>query len=599
MPSHLSAAEIKTQGTVFTPPWVVRAMLDRAGLSPERLWASRVLDPAAGDGAFGVELVARLVAGGRARGAREAEIVERLTSQLLQLELDPVNAHACRMRLTAAAERAGIRVAPEGWTVRVADSTDPSVLAPWIGTCDAVVGNPPYVRIQHLGAERRARLRAEWPLTRQGSSDLYHAFYELGLRCCRPGGLLAYVAPNSFFQSAAGAPLRAHLAGAHRVREIIDFKHHQIFTGATAYAAIVIVEAGGPGAPAARPPATATATATSADTALAHPEAGVAPALAPPGGTFWYRAPSAADVAAERLGPVEACPLSTLSPSGRWILTSATTALALRQRAAGATPLGELVRISTGLATLADRVYIHALPGHAAARAAARAGTGALPATVDLAVTLKDGDPPSVFPVEPGILRPIVKVSTLKADAQGVPVPQDLWIVFPYEVQHGRMAVLSEDVLAARYPRALAFLRAVRPLLDARDKGRPNPVAWYAFGRSQGLDSTFGEKLFTAPFNRSPSFIHWTDPAATFYSGYALTSRPASPVDLGVLRPALNSTAMAEYIAATSKDYQHGWKSYAKAYITDFPVPAALAARARRAPDGTPGPVTPVAPTEG
>lgn len=56
----------------------------------------------------------------------------------------------------------------------------------------------------------------------------------------------------------------------------------------------------------------------------------------------------------------------------------------------------------------------------------------------------------------------------------------------------------------------------MKPELDKRDKGKLNPVSWYAFGRTQGLESTFGEKLLTSTMNKKPNFIYCEDEESTF-----------------------------------------------------------------------------------
>jgi len=56
----------------------------------------------------------------------------------------------------------------------------------------------------------------------------------------------------------------------------------------------------------------------------------------------------------------------------------------------------------------------------------------------------------------------------------------------------------------------------------------------------------------------------------TFYSGYCVQT---DAEDLRVLQKILNSPLMDYYIHQTSRSYQQGYKSYAKAYTRRFAIP--------------------------
>ncbi len=102
----------------------------------------------------------------------------------------------------------------------------------------------------------------------------------------------------------------------------------------------------------------------------------------------------------------------------------------------------------------------------------------------------------------------------------------------------------------------------------ARDKGKPNPVAWYAFGRSQGLDTSFGKKILTSPLNKKPNFIVWEKEDYTFYAGYCIKYDG----DLYELAKELNSSDMEFYINHVSRSYQNNYKSYSKTFIKNFGI---------------------------
>ena len=166
--------------------------------------------------------------------------------------------------------------------------------------------------------------------------------------------------------------------------------------------------------------------------------------------------------------------------------------------------------------------------------------------------------------MEREILKPIVKASVLKSGKEN----QRRYIIFPY---YGK-TLISESEMEAIYPMAYKYLLSVKHELDKRDKGKPNPVGWYAFGRQQGLETSFGVKLLTSPMNIKPNFILWNKANYTFYSGYCVKSNK----DLKQLQRRLNSEEMEFYINGVSRDYQNGYKSFAKSFIAGFPVPTSI-----------------------
>ena len=115
------------------------------------------------------------------------------------------------------------------------------------GTFDWVVGNPPYVRIQHLEADRRKKIRnGGWKYFR-GASDMYIIFFELGLHLLRDEGNLVYISPSGWLRNEAGKVLRKNLKLSHGIRALYDFGNHQVFPGVSTYTCISHIRKGNPG----------------------------------------------------------------------------------------------------------------------------------------------------------------------------------------------------------------------------------------------------------------------------------------------------------------------------------------------------------------
>ena len=116
--------------------------------------------------------------------------------------------------------------------------------------------------------------------------------------------------------------------------------------------------------------------------------------------------------------------------------------------------LGEYCHINCGIATLADSLFI-----------------------------LK---PDNNLNIEEGILKNIVKASKIND-----PKYSNLKIVWPYD---DKGKIIKENILKQKYPNCYKYLLSIKEKLDKRDKGKINKMGWYAFGRSQGITSSFGKK---------------------------------------------------------------------------------------------------------
>ena len=95
------------------------------------------------------------------------------------------------------------------------------------GGFDAVIGNPPYVRQEHLGAIKE-HLQANFQ-SYHGMADLYVYFYERGISLLKPGGRLAFVVTNKWMKAGYGEPLRRFFAETSWVESVVDFGHAKQF----------------------------------------------------------------------------------------------------------------------------------------------------------------------------------------------------------------------------------------------------------------------------------------------------------------------------------------------------------------------------------
>jgi len=97
---------------------------------------------------------------------------------------------------------------------------------------DCVIGNPPYIQLQKMGADADALQKMSYE-TYERTGDIYCLFYEMGMKLLKPGALLSFITSNGWMKSAYGKDLRAMLTSQYQPSLLIDFAGYKVFDSAT------------------------------------------------------------------------------------------------------------------------------------------------------------------------------------------------------------------------------------------------------------------------------------------------------------------------------------------------------------------------------
>ncbi len=116
------------------------------------------------------------------------------------------------------------------------------------GGFDAVIGNPPYIRIQAMkewASEQVDFYKEKYLSAQKGNYDIYVVFVEKALKLLNAKGLLGFILPHKFFNAQYGAGLRKILADGKHLSKIVHFGDQQIFANATTYTCLLFLNQSG------------------------------------------------------------------------------------------------------------------------------------------------------------------------------------------------------------------------------------------------------------------------------------------------------------------------------------------------------------------
>lgn len=214
----------------FTRTDIARLCIRQLDL-PRNLLSIRLLEPAAGQGAFILPLIPRFVR----QCQKDREPLEALTSIIRAFEIDPEVAASLRQRCATALSDAGVDKAKARKIVRAWVRNEDFLEADVKTTFSHIVGNPPYIRWDAVPLRLRATYRTRFSSFKQ-RADLYIPFIEKSLGLLKPTGQLGFLCPGTWTRNVYGGSVREALTTKGHIKSISDFSDIDSFeTPADAY----------------------------------------------------------------------------------------------------------------------------------------------------------------------------------------------------------------------------------------------------------------------------------------------------------------------------------------------------------------------------
>ena len=236
------------RGAVFTRSEVVKFILDLSGYTVEQpLHQFRLLEPAFGDGDFLLPIVDRLLDAYQRWRGEEADMVQDLSEAIRAVELHDESVHRTRagilalLRAHGASERDAHQLLTE-WLIE-----SDFLLTELPQSFTHIVGNPPYVRHEHVPVRLMSEYRARYS-TIYDRADLYVPFFERCLTHLESGGTLGFICSDRWMKNKYGGPLRSMVAHHYHLAAYVDMVDTPAFhSEVIAYPAITVIKRESPG----------------------------------------------------------------------------------------------------------------------------------------------------------------------------------------------------------------------------------------------------------------------------------------------------------------------------------------------------------------
>jgi type I restriction-modification system DNA methylase subunit len=390
------------------------------------------------------------------------------------------------------------------------------------GGFDAVIGNPPYIRIQTMKEWAPVEVeiyKKHYNSASKGNYDIYVVFVERGLNLLNKTGRLGFILPHKFFNAQYGESIRTLLSKGKHLAEVIHFGDQQVFTGATNYTCLLFLDKAG--------------------SKQCH-------FVKVDDLTTWRINGESAE------GKIPATKIT----SSEWNFTVGKGAGLFEKLSKMPVKLRDVTsRIFQGIKTSADKIYIVEEIERKAKR-------------VKIFSREKEGE----YWLEPDLLHPLIK----GGDSRRFCISRtDRLIIFPYAKERNNPSkLIPEFILKNSYPLTWSYLIDNKLYLENREDGKMRGERWYAYGRTQALEVMSFPKIFTPDIAARASFsldetgdLFFTGGVA---GGYGILVLPeySTKYILGLL----NSKLLEWFLRQSATQMRGGYYSYESRFIRNLPI---------------------------
>ncbi len=397
------------------------------------------------------------------------------------------------------------------------------------GGFDAIVGNPPYIKIQTLQEFQSVSIdyfKNKYVAAKSGNFDIYVMFIEKAYSLINKNGLLGYIQPHKFFQAEFGDGIRNLLAANQALHKVIHFSANQIFKNATTYTCLLFLR-------------------------KSRKE-----------NFAFIRISDNADtqtiISTNFENKFKDYFESSIIPqpilNAKWNFTSPIKTEILNKMLKGSKTLEEITRkIFVGLQTSADDIYVLKI----------------LKEEKDFYKCFSTSLKKEVH-IEKGIVKPFLMGKDVKRYEQ--PKQKNV-VVFPYEIKNNAAVLMNQDLIEQNFPKGWEYLLENRKELANREKGKMKGEKFYAYIYPKNLADFEFIKIMTPYFgDKTQMTIDFEGYLYHTTKVYSFIFNNNIKEHINYFLGILNSKLLWFYLKNSSTVFRGGWIVFATEFLKPFPI---------------------------
>ncbi|MCK9592957.1 MAG: Eco57I restriction-modification methylase domain-containing protein [Methanoregula sp.] len=396
------------------------------------------------------------------------------------------------------------------------------------GGFDAVIGNPPYLRIQ--GLQEYYGNQIDYFIKNYNSAikrfDLYLLFFEKGCVLLKKDGYLSYITPHKFLNSDFGSGLRNFLVQKKLLKNFISFGHIPVFQNATTYTGISLLQ-------------------NRINDIFGYYE-------------FDDNTDGDMRISLKHLENIPFNRYDILKFSEKpWQLTNTNKNGVLIKITSQPKVLKDsFAEIFQGVVTGADDIYF------------LLKNSDQTESNEILTVFSEKMD--KTISIEKGILKPILKGEDIHQYSE---LDFKYYCIYPYKFENGKTTILEEDEFSSKFPLAFEYLSKFRTdLKNLRIKFKTNPKYWYSCHRGRSIELFEKERIVTPEISLGCNMTLCSNGLYHNTKVYSLLPEENVSENIRYYLGILNSKIMWWYLSNTGYALRGGYFTFKTNYLKDFPL---------------------------
>ncbi len=389
------------------------------------------------------------------------------------------------------------------------------------GGFDAIVGNPPYIRIQTMiewAPDSVAFYKDHYIAASKGNYDIYVIFVEKALSLLSKNGLMGYILPHKFFNAQYGEPLRGIIAKGKHLKQIIHFGHQQIFAKATTYTCLLFL-------------------------GKSEDE------------NFLFVNVDNLSQWRDSAKDDGQYIFNVNVTESNWNFSSTMNVRLYEKLTLMPIRLGDIAaRMSQGIRTSANEVYV---------------------------LDLIEDEGKFIHAYSKILDREIVIERDATANfLQGREIkpysvlPSGKALILPYQIKNKNAELININDMRVKFPLAWNYLLENKKYLEAREKGRFKGNDWHVYGRNQNIDLMLLPKILVPDIAIGASFAFDETGHYAFTSGYGIILKSHVRESIKYVLGLLNSKVLDFYLKQVSTPMRGGYFRYFTQFIEQLPIRA-------------------------